>query len=152
MEKKGEEWEEYNNAVKWMMMTFIITLVVTLFLAIISMPLGYLIGNGISRDTLGEVSKFIQTIFNSPGYLFSRYWHWIKQISNYHGVFSFSLWLPILPLISLPFGLIIGAASNPYRFQSNIHGSARIAELKTSKDGAAGWFLYGYRQIQKDIC
>ena len=40
MEKKGEEWEEYNNAVKWMMMTFIITLVVTLFLAIISMPLG----------------------------------------------------------------------------------------------------------------
>ena len=133
MEKKGEEWEEYNNAVKWMMMTFIITLVVTLFLAIISMPLGYLIGNGISRDTLGEVSKFIQTIFNSPGYLFSRYWHWIKQISNYHGVFSFSLWLPILPLISLPFGLIIGAASNPYRFQSNIHGSARIAELKDIK-------------------
>lgn len=133
MEKKGEEWEEYNNAVKWMMMTFIITLVVTLFLAIISMPLGYLIGNGISRDTLGEVSKFIQTIFNSPGYLFSRYWHWIKQISNYHGTFSFSLWLPILPLISLPFGLIIGAASNPYRFQSNIHGSARIAELKDIK-------------------
>ena len=133
MEKKGEEWEEYNNAVKWMMMTFIITLVVTLFLAIISMPLGYLIGNGISRDTLGEVSKFIQTIFNSPGYLFSRYWHWIKQISNYHGTFSFSLWLPILPLISLPFGLIIGAASNPYRFQSNIHGSARIAKLKDIK-------------------
>ena len=133
MEKKGEEWEEYNNAVKWMMMTFIITLIVTLFLAIISMPLGYLIGNGISRDTLGEVSKFIQTIFNSPGYLFSRYWHWIKQISNYHGAFSFSLWLPVLPLISLPFGLIIGAASNPYRFQSNIHGSARIAELKDIK-------------------
>ena len=133
MEKKGEEWEEYNNAVQWMVMTFIITFLVTLVLAIISMPLGYLIGNGISKDSLSEVSKFIQTIINSPSYLFSRYWHWIKQISNYHGAFSFSLWLPILPIISLPFGLLIGAATNPYRFQSNIHGSARIAELKDIK-------------------
>lgn len=133
MEKKGEEWEEYNNAVQWMVMTFIITFLVTIVLAIISMPLGYLIGNGISKDSLSEVSKFIQTIINSPSYLFSRYWHWIKQISNYHGAFSFSLWLPILPIISLPFGLLIGAATNPYRFQSNIHGSARIAELKDIK-------------------
>ena len=107
MEKKGEEWEEYNNAVQWMVMTFIITFLVTIVLAIISMPLGYLIGNGISKDSLSEVSKFIQTIINSPSYLFSRYWHWIKQISNYHGAFSFSLWLPILPIISLPFGLLI---------------------------------------------
>lgn len=133
MEKKGEEWEEYNNAIQWMVMTFIITFLVTIVLAIISMPLGYLIGNGISKDSLSEVSKFIQTIINSPSYLFSRYWHWIKQISNYHGAFSFSLWLPILPIISLPFGLLIGAATNPYRFQSNIHGSARIAELKDIK-------------------
>ncbi len=133
MEKKGEELEEYNNAVQWMVMTFIITFLVTIVLAIISMPLGYLIGNGISKDSLSEVSKFIQTIINSPSYLFSRYWHWIKQISNYHGAFSFSLWLPILPIISLPFGLLIGAATNPYRFQSNIHGSARIAELKDIK-------------------
>ena len=133
MEKKGEEWEEYNNAVQWMVMSFIITFLVTIVLAIISMPLGYLIGNGISKDSLSEVSKFIQTIINSPSYLFSRYWHWIKQISNYHGAFSFSLWLPILPIISLPFGLLIGAATNPYRFQSNIHGSARIAELKDIK-------------------
>ena len=133
MEKKGEEWEEYNNAVQWMVMTFIITFLVTIVLAIISMPRGYLIGNGISKDSLSEVSKFIQTIINSPSYLFSRYWHWIKQISNYHGAFSFSLWLPILPIISLPFGLLIGAATNPYRFQSNIHGSARIAELKDIK-------------------
>ena len=133
MEKKGEEWEEYNNAVQWMVMTFIITFLVTIVLAIISMPLGYLIGNGISKDSLSEVSKFIQTIINSPSYLFSRYWHWIKQSSNYHGAFSFSLWLPILPIISLPFGLLIGAATNPYRFQSNIHGSARIAELKDIK-------------------
>ena len=80
-----------------------------------------------SRNSLRGVNDF------SAAALFSRYWHWIKQISNYHGAFSFSLWLPILPIISLPFGLLIGAATNPYRFQSNIHGSARIAELKDIK-------------------
>ena len=133
MERKGEEWEEYNNAVKWMLMTFIITFLVTIVLAITSMPLGYLIGSGVSKNTLGEVWKFMQTIFSSPDYLFSRYWNWLKQISNYHGPFAIGLWLPILPFISLPFGLIIGIASNPYRFQSNIHGSARIAELKDIK-------------------
>ena len=133
MERKGEEWEEYNNAVKWMLMTFIITFLVTIVLAITSMPLGYLIGSGVSKNTLGEVWKFMQTISSSPDYLFSRYWNWLKQISNYHGPFAIGLWLPILPFISLPFGLIIGIASNPYRFQSNIHGSARIAELKDIK-------------------
>lgn len=133
MEKQGEEWEEYNNAVRWVLITFIITFLVTAALAIISMPLGYLIGSGVSKDTLGEVGKFLQTIFNSPDYLFSRYWNWLKQISNYHGPFSVGLWLPILPFISLPFGIVIGTVSNPYRFQSNIHGSARIAELKDIK-------------------
>ncbi len=133
MEKQGEEWEEYNNAVRWVLITFIITFLVTAALAIISMPLGYLIGSGVSKDTLSEVGKFLQTIFNSPDYLFSRYWNWLKQISNYHGPFSVGLWLPILPFISLPFGIVIGTVSNPYRFQSNIHGSARIAELKDIK-------------------
>ena len=133
MEKQGEEWEEYNNAVRWMLMTFIITFLVTAVLAIISMPLGYLIGSGVSKDTLSEVGKFLQTIFNSPDYLFSRYWNWLKQISNYHGPFAVGLWLPILPFISLPFGIIIGTVSNPYRFQSNIHGSARLADLKDIK-------------------
>ena len=57
----------------------------------------------------------------------------MRQIGNYHGPFSFSLWLPVLPILSLPIGLIIGAVTNPYRFQSNIHGSGRIATLKDIK-------------------
>lgn len=133
LQKRGEEWEEYDHAVQWMVMTVVISLIVTIILAIISMPLGYLIGSGISKDTLGDVSKFISTIFNNPSYLFSRYWNWFKQLSSYHGSFSVSLWLPILPIITLPTGLIMGAVTNPYRFQSNIHGSARIAEYKDIK-------------------
>ena len=130
LQKRGEEWEEYDHAVQWMSLTVIITLLVTIFLAVISMPLGYVIGNGISKESMDNVGKFMGMIFNDPSYLFSRYWNWMRQIGNYHGPFSFSLWLPIL---SLPIGLIIGAVTNPYRFQSNIHGSGRIATLKDIK-------------------
>ena len=74
IEKKGEEWEEYNNAVKWMTVTVLLAFGITIVLAIISMPLGYLIGSGISKATINDVGRFIQTIFNNPDYLFSRYW------------------------------------------------------------------------------
>ena len=104
LQKRGEEWEEYDHA-----------------------------GNGISKESMDNVGKFMGMIFNDPSYLFSRYWNWMRQIGNYHGPFSFSLWLPVLPILSLPIGLIIGAVTNPYRFQSNIHGSGRIATLKDIK-------------------
>ena len=133
LQKRGEECEEYDHAVQWMSLTVIITLLVTIFLAVISMPLGYVIGNGISKESMDNVGKFMGMIFNDPSYLFSRYWNWMRQIGNYHGPFSFSLWLPVLPILSLPIGLIIGAVTNPYRFQSNIHGSGRIATLKDIK-------------------
>ena len=133
LQKRGEDWEEYDHAVQWMSLTVIITLLVTIFLAVISMPLGYVIGNGISKESMDNVGKFMGMIFNDPSYLFSRYWNWMRQIGNYHGPFSFSLWLPVLPILSLPIGLIIGAVTNPYRFQSNIHGSGRIATLKDIK-------------------
>jgi len=133
MQKRGEEWEEYDHAVQWMSLTVIITLLVTIFLALLAMPLGYLIGNGISKASIDNVGKFMGMVFSDPGYLFSRYWSWMKQIGNYHGSFRFSLWLPILPLLSLPIGLIVGAVTNPYRFQSNIHGAGRIATLKDIK-------------------
>ena len=133
LKSRGEEWEEYDHAVQWMVMTVVITLIVTIILAVVSMPLGYLIGSGISKDSLNDVGKFVSTVFDNPSYLFSRYWNWFRQLSAYHGSFSVSLWLPILPIVALPTGLIIGAVTNPYRFQSNIHGSARIAEYKDIK-------------------
>lgn len=133
LRKRGEEWEEYDHAVQWMSLTVIITLLVTIILAAISMPLGYLIGNGVSKEAIENVGKFMGMIINDPSYLFKRYGSWFNQISMHRGGFSFGLWLPILPLLSLPIGLIIGAVSNPYRFQSNIHGSGRLATLKDIK-------------------
>ncbi len=97
------------------------------------MPLAYLIGEGISKGTISDVGKFFVKVFETPTYVFNRYYSWFKQLSSYHGSFSVSLWLPILPFLTLPGGVVVGLMSNPYRFQSNIHGSARLAELKDIK-------------------
>lgn len=133
LEKEGEEWKEYNSAVRWMVITVTVSVVVTLLLALIAMPLAYLIGNGISKESIDDVSKFFTLVFNKSGFLYNRYWVWFKQLFNYNGSFSVSLWIPILPFISLPMGIITGMITNPYRFQSNIHGSARLAEMSDIK-------------------
>ena len=133
LEKEGEEWKEYNSAVRWMVITVTVSVLLTIFLALIAMPLAYFIGNGISKESMDDVSKFFSLVFNRSGFLYNRYWVWIKQLMNYNGPFSVSLWIPILPFISLPLGLLIGVITNPYRFQSNIHGSARLAEISDIK-------------------
>lgn len=133
LEKEGEEWKEYNSAVRWMVITVLLSVLITVFLALVSMPLAYLIGNGISKDSIDDISKFFSLTFNRSGFLYNRYWIWLKQLFNYSGPFSLSLWIPILPFISLPVGLLVGIITNPYRFQSNIHGSARLADLKDIK-------------------
>lgn len=133
MSSRGQEWEEYDLAVRWMMMHVIISFFLTIFLTIFAMPMAYLLGSGISKDTLADAGKFLSTLSSQPGYLFSRYMNWFSQISNYKGKFSISLWVPILPFISMPLGIIMGIFSNPHRFQSNIHGSARIATITDIK-------------------
>ena len=129
-ESRGEEWEEYDKAVKWMMVTFIVTLAVTIFFALFSLPLGYLIGAGVSKESMAVTGQFLQAVFSDPSYLISRYGSWFRQLAAYNGSFSASLWLPIIPFISLPVGITIGYLTNPYRFQSNIHGAARLATEK----------------------
>ena len=133
LEKEGEEWKEYNSAVRWTVITIVISVIITLILALTSMPLAYIIGNGISKESINDVSKFFSLVFNKSGFLYVRYWIWFKQLLNYNGPFAISLWIPILPFISLPLGCLIGVITNPYRFQSNIHGSARLAEMSDIK-------------------
>ncbi len=134
MKKRGEEWEEYEHAVQWMALTIIITLLITILLAAFSLPLGYLIGSGVSKESMTMVGRFLVGIVNDPAILFQQYGRWFNQLSAHSGGnFNFGLWLPFLPFLALPTGLIVGAATNPYRFQSNIHGAGRLATLKDIK-------------------
>lgn len=142
LKERGVEWEEYDNAVKWMAMTLIITLVITLLLTIFSLPLAYLIEQGISKKTMESVKLFLQAIEQKPSFLFSQYSSWMHKLSASDG-FSISRWVPLLPALSLPIGLIVGMVTCPYRFQSNVHGSARLATLRDIKKmellGFDGW-------------
>ena len=129
-QKKGEEWKEYNDAVTWTSVTLLISLGLTVFLFIVALPLAYLIGNGISKESFADISKFFSLTFSNPNFLIHRYWIWIKQLIHYKGSFSLSLWIPALPFFTFPIALITGLLSNPYKFQSNVHGSAREATEK----------------------
>ena len=133
IEKKGEEWEEYNNAVKWMALTIIFTLLATVILVVVSLPLGHLLMKGISQQSLDTAWRFLLYIIQYPDYLLTSYGQWFSRLNSHNSGFSLGLWLPILPFFVLPTGIIVGILSNPYRFQSNIHGSARLAELSDIK-------------------
>ncbi len=130
VKERGKEWEEYDNAVKWMAITFFIALILTIILAYIAQPLAFLVQKGVSKENVDIAWKFVRKSLMDPGFLYDRYVRWFKQLYHYSGDFKPSLWIPILPIISFPLILIIGGIKCPYKFQSNVHGSAHIATLR----------------------
>ena len=112
MKQRGVEWEEYDKAVRWMAMTMIITLTITVFFTIFSLPLSFLLEHGISKENMQSVKMFVNTVFDHPTFLFKQYSRWMHKLSATNE-FSISRWVPILPAISLPLGLIVGGVSCP---------------------------------------
>ena len=128
--ERGKEWEEYDNAVQWMTITVFISLAVGIIFLYLSQPIAFLMQKGISKESMDTVIKFLQKSVADPGFLFDVYGKWFKRIYRYSGEFKISLWIPLLPFILFPLILIFGALRCPYKFQSNIHGSAHIATLR----------------------
>ncbi|MBR2273810.1 MAG: type IV secretory system conjugative DNA transfer family protein [Alphaproteobacteria bacterium] len=128
--ERGKEWEEYDKAVRWMATTFIISVVVAMVLVYLSQPIAYLVQKGVSKENVDVAVRFLKKSLADPGFLYDRYIRWFKQAMRYSGAFKPSLWIPILPFIMFPLILIIGGIKCPYKFQSNIHGSAHIATLR----------------------
>ena len=58
--ERGKEWEEYDNAVRWITMTFFISIGVSIVLLYLAHPLAYLIQQGISKKSMDTVSLFIK--------------------------------------------------------------------------------------------
>ena len=128
--ERGKEWEEYDNAVRWMTITFAIAVVVTVVFMYIAPILAFFMQNGISKKSVEIAGLFLKKSFADFGFLWDWYLKWFKKVYRYSGEFKISLWPPILPFISFPLILIIGGIKCPYKFQSNIHGSAHIATLR----------------------
>ena len=128
--ERGKEWEEYDNAVRWITMTFFISIAVSIVLLYLSHPIAYLIQQGISKKSLSVVIMYIKKTVSSPEVLYNQYAKWFKKAFSQTGSTKLSSWIPILPFISFPVILITGAIKCPYKFQSNVHGSAHIATLR----------------------
>lgn len=131
--ERGEEWKEYDKAVRWMTITFFICLAVSIVLFISAMPLSYLVRHGVSKQSMDMVSKFWDVILKNPDHLFNLYGKWFKTVFNYRGDFALWLWIPLLPFITIPVGLIVSALFSPYKFQVNYQGQAKIADLRDIK-------------------
>lgn len=131
--ERGEEWKEYDKAVRWMTITFFICLALAIVLFIFAMPLSYLVRHGISKNSMDMVSKFLDVIVKNPDHIFNLYSKWGKTVFNYRGDFALWLWIPLLPFITIPVGLIISALFSPYKFQINYQGQAKIADLRDIK-------------------
>ena len=56
--ERGKEWEEYDNAVRWMTLTVIISIAVFVALIYLSQPIAYLIQEGISKESIATVKNF----------------------------------------------------------------------------------------------
>ena len=85
--QRGEEWKEYDAAVKWMLTTFFICLGLTLFFFVFALPLSYLVGNGVSKATFSYIGKFLNLIASDPSHLFRMYSRWFHQVAVYRGAF-----------------------------------------------------------------
>mgnify|MGYP000605907071 CR=1 FL=1 len=106
--ERGKEWEEYDNAVRWMTITFAIAVVVTVVFMYIAPILAFFMQNGISKKSVEIAGLFLKKSFADFGFLWDWYLKWFKKVYRYSGEFKISLWPPILPLISFPLVLIIG--------------------------------------------
>jgi type IV secretory pathway TraG/TraD family ATPase VirD4 len=128
--ERGREWEEYDNAVRWMATTFLISIVVSIAMIYLSQPIAFLVHKGVSKENVEIAMKFLKKSIIDPGFLYDRYMRWFHKALRYNGEFRVSFWLPILPFILFPVILAVGGIKCPYKFQSNVHGAAHIATLR----------------------
>ena len=128
--ERGKEWEEYDNAARWIIVTCAVSLLVSIVFLYLAHPLAYLIQQGVSKRSIEVVSLYIKKTVSDPAVLYGQYVKWFRKIFNSGGSSKLSSWIPLLPFITLPVVLITGLVKCPYKLQSNVHGSAHIATLR----------------------
>ncbi|MGD9638019.1 MAG: type IV secretory system conjugative DNA transfer family protein [Alphaproteobacteria bacterium] len=133
MARRGGEWKERDNAIKWVFMTILLSMVATFIFMMIIFPVTYMIENGFSKDTVSAGLKFIKIVTFKPSYLMSKYFEWIKFVFTTKQVLTTVSLLPSMPFFSFFMLVMGGLIMNPYGFMSTIHGDGRLAEFNDIK-------------------
>ena len=133
MGRRGSEWEERDNAIRWVFMTILVSAVATFVLMVIIWPVAYMIENGFSKETLELGLNFIKNVAKNPTLLNKRYVTWIKFIFSTRNPLTTVHLLPSMPFFFFFMLVLGGCLFNPYGFMSTIHGSGRLAEFNDIK-------------------
>lgn len=128
-----KDYSDNDKAVVWVFWTVIISFVVLYVTAILAMPIAYIIGNGLSRETLSEGFEFIKRATLSPIFLVETYWNWFTKFLKIQGTPTFAMYLPIFPFLLAILSAMIGLLINPYGFLPTTFGSGRKAEYADIK-------------------
>ena len=125
---RNPDFEEKDKAVAWLFWTALIAIAALYILMLLSLPIGTIIGQGLSRETLAESAAFIKRAVMNPSFLIGRYWAWFKGFMRIAGTPNLAWYFPMLPFISFVLIGLIGAAMNPYSFMPTTFGGGRKAE------------------------
>ncbi len=130
---RNPDFEEKDKAVAWLFWTALIAIAALYILMLLSLPIGTIIGQGLSRETLAESAAFIKRAVMNPSFLIGRYWAWFKGFMRIAGTPNLAWYFPMLPFISFVLIGLIGAAMNPYSFMPTTFGGGRKAEYADIK-------------------
>ena len=122
--QRAGEYANRDKAVSHLIVWFFIALVVSIASFYLIRPLAHIITSGLSRQSFAEAVEYLRQSIIRPGFLFSHYGMWFRQLTHEGG----SKWiLTLIPLFLLIIVFGIGALINPYDFMLTTFGGGRMA-------------------------
>ena len=127
-----EAYEEQQKYIKRILFSFLWGLILAYVVAYLIIPIESWIRLGLDRDILARSLAFWKKAAFNPLLLFEKYTNWWQVFGSSKSA-PWSLYLPILPFITLFLVVIWGIATNPYHYMPNIFGAGRLASLTDIK-------------------
>ncbi len=142
-QKKIEDgqWDEYRNAVRWVVTGSVICSIV--FFVLMSILIGFasVIEAGFSKSSVIYYWDYLVYSFQRPWHVFIMIWRWLVIFFQEFPAIWY-LWLPLLPFYWAYKGVKYVLKKNPYRFMNTFYGASAIAkQVDMIKMGLNGKYL-----------
>lgn len=131
--RKDPNFIEHYKAVDWITVGILITFVISVFLALIVLPLAHMVAQSFSAASWETVKKFFIYLKSHPGYFFTSYYRWTVDFSK-DPFQSFAIWIPTIPIFVFTVGCFLSWYTNPYYFESQEQGTGRLADDRDVKN------------------
>lgn len=119
------EYADRDKAVSFLVVWFTIAVIVAILLLYLIVPFWHIWQNGLSRQTIAEVSAYLGQALSEPAFMWHQYTKWFRIMwSNYHllgGLFA------LLPFVTWGIIFCIACALNPNDFMLKTFGGGRLA-------------------------